>query len=327
MNKTDIEWADYTWNPLTGCLHTCEYCYARRMSKRFSGDVRANLADERCKKENGVYVLDEPFISNNDRAINYPFGFEPTFHKYRLDWPGNAKNGANIFVGSMTDLFGKWVPDEVIKQVFDSCETYDQHNYMFLTKNPSRYLELDEKGLLPRRENMWYGTTITDDETGFFFSAEHNTFLSIEPILKPFNGIIGGRIGVKWVIIGAETGNRKNKVVPQEEWIQTIVRGCYRQHIPVFMKDSLINIVKPGFLRREFPEQLRCKKLSDKMHDKLYDKCMYCEKEMPMKEMTALLYRKARGKSAKRIGYACKECFKKEFGGVVDEETQLQNDE
>lgn len=29
MNKTGIEWTDFTWNPVTGCLHDCPYCYAR----------------------------------------------------------------------------------------------------------------------------------------------------------------------------------------------------------------------------------------------------------------------------------------------------------
>lgn len=35
MNTTKIEWCDSTWNPVTGCLHRCSYCYARRIAKRF----------------------------------------------------------------------------------------------------------------------------------------------------------------------------------------------------------------------------------------------------------------------------------------------------
>ena len=30
MNKTKIDWCDYSWNPITGCLHECDYCYARK---------------------------------------------------------------------------------------------------------------------------------------------------------------------------------------------------------------------------------------------------------------------------------------------------------
>ena len=36
MNKTKIEWTDYTINPVKGlCPMACSYCYARAMYKRF----------------------------------------------------------------------------------------------------------------------------------------------------------------------------------------------------------------------------------------------------------------------------------------------------
>ncbi len=38
MNKTKIEWCDSTWNPVTGCRHGCEYCYAKHMANRFKGN-------------------------------------------------------------------------------------------------------------------------------------------------------------------------------------------------------------------------------------------------------------------------------------------------
>jgi len=31
--KSKIEWTDYTWNPITGCLKNCDYCYARKMAE------------------------------------------------------------------------------------------------------------------------------------------------------------------------------------------------------------------------------------------------------------------------------------------------------
>ena len=37
MEKTKIEWCDSSWNPVTGCLHTCPYCYARAIANRFGG--------------------------------------------------------------------------------------------------------------------------------------------------------------------------------------------------------------------------------------------------------------------------------------------------
>lgn len=44
MNKSAIDWCDFTWNPVTGCPKGCHYCYARRQARRFCGDVRLNLA-------------------------------------------------------------------------------------------------------------------------------------------------------------------------------------------------------------------------------------------------------------------------------------------
>jgi protein gp37 len=78
MNRTKIEWCDFTWNPVTGCRKNCPYCYAARMSKRFSN------------------------------AWN---GFIPTFYPKRLSEPRGAVKSVSIFVSSMGDLFGDWVDE------------------------------------------------------------------------------------------------------------------------------------------------------------------------------------------------------------------------
>lgn len=47
MNKSKIDWCDFTWNPVTGCTRGCEYCYAAKQARRFCGDVRLNLTSPR----------------------------------------------------------------------------------------------------------------------------------------------------------------------------------------------------------------------------------------------------------------------------------------
>jgi hypothetical protein len=37
QDNTSVEWAQWTWNPVTGCLHNCPYCYARDIALRFYG--------------------------------------------------------------------------------------------------------------------------------------------------------------------------------------------------------------------------------------------------------------------------------------------------
>ena len=71
-------------------------------------------------------------------------------------------------------------------------------------------------------------------------------------------GGVGGYTGsfrkqpVNWIILGAESGNRKDKVTPRREWIDSIVQTCDEHNIPVFMKESLRGLMGDDF-RQEFP--------------------------------------------------------------------------
>ncbi len=257
MNNTKIEWCDSTWNPVTGCEHGCEYCYARQMANRFKGYDKITLPDISISK--GLNVLEAP-AEKNGKVAPYPFDFKPTFHKFLLSKPQQWKKPHTIFVCSMADLFGEWVPDSWIEEVFAACEKAPQHRYLFLTKNPQRYYDLVEQGdtpngKLPDAPNMWFGTTITSVREPIFWGDGWNTFLSIEPLLTDFKELktAFSDMSIKWVIIGAETGNRKNKVIPKKEWIDNICRVAANAGLPVFMKDSLIPIVGEKNMRREFP--------------------------------------------------------------------------
>ena len=253
MNKTKIDWADYTWNPVTGCLHGCPYCYARKITRRFSN---WGFGIEGRPVSELIHALDQPY-DKFGKVEPYPFGFEPTSHRYRLDEPAQKTKGRTIFVCSMADLFGKWVPDSWIQEVFAACERAPQHRYLFLTKNPQRYTRYG----VPMAVNLWYGTTITGDmDAGRFnyLPAHCNTFVSIEPI---HDGEIAKRHNilfhqVSWVIIGAETGNRKDKVIPEREWIQDIADQCRAAGVPIFMKESLRKLMGAGFVQ-EFPWEVQ----------------------------------------------------------------------
>lgn len=157
MNKTKIEWADMTWNPVTGCRHGCGYCYARRIAERFRPFDLPHVTEAGVL--NGINDLAAPIITvcrdGKERVCAHPYGFEPTFHRYRLDEPLKMKKPQTIFVVSMGDLFGDWVPTSWITAVFAACLAAPWHTYMFLTKNPHRYVHLDEMALLPRGDNFW----------------------------------------------------------------------------------------------------------------------------------------------------------------------------
>lgn len=271
--KTKIDWCDATWNPVTGCLHGCEYCYARNIAYRF-GAVGWETNTENGRDgdfydgtgEN--HVLDKPAMrewkSGKITKAPYPFCFDPTFHRYKLDEPLRWKKPRTIFVCSMADLFGEWVPDEWIAEVFRACEDASQHRYLFLTKNPKRFRLLRESGIkLPN--GCWIGTSVSEDKeecdqytgrTRYIsdnWDTDANWFVSVEPILERMSrNSIENLTAMNWVIVGAETGNRKEKIVPQKEWIEEIADECKRCRVPIFMKESLRGLMGEDF-RQEFP--------------------------------------------------------------------------
>ena len=273
--KTKIDWADATWNPVTGCMHGCEYCYARRIAERFGSKQMPIFVD--------YPVLDEPvrcadtYAYMRDAGISagviqpYPFDFTPTFHRYKLDEPQHWKKPRNIFVCSMADLFGEWVPDAWIQEVFEACEAAPQHRYLFLTKNPARYKEVDKIVHWPSFEEMHVeksrptillGASATNDAQMKVAYDSYADWVSIEPIHEEllsewFVSSIGGIEFSRWewVVIGAETGNSKNKVIPKKEWIQEIADICLQEGTPVFMKESLRDLMGDDF-RQEFPREV-----------------------------------------------------------------------
>lgn len=266
-DKTKIDWSDSTWNPVTGCLHGCEYCYARKIAMRYCAnehgrrdgvlaDMKCSLGCATCSEIDGVEFVGNKVRWNHLPNIPYPFGFLPTFHPHRLIVPARWKRPRNIFVCSMADLFGEWIPDSWIREVFKACDTAPQHRYLFLTKNPTRYDRLIDSGVLPEgHDNLWFGTTCVDMTRPLHFNRRAHTFISCEPMLAPWPDAKGhGDLSIvpEWVIFGAETGNRKNKVVPEKKWVDNAVRQCRKNHQKIFMKESLHSLMGSDFIQ-EYP--------------------------------------------------------------------------
>lgn len=239
MNKTKIEWADYTWNPVTGCKHGCTYCYARI------------VANQKVNHPN-------PAI-----AHKYRNNFEPTFHPQEFEknkTPSSVKKGKKVFVGSMCDLFGDWVPYDWIKKILIAC-TARQHTYFFLTKNPDRYYHLvttddDNLPMLEEHFNWWFGFSATnqkqyDKNNGDMTVGIINEFVSLEPLYGP---IKLSKMHQKWLIVGSETKNGKSINLPKAQWILDIRKQCAQLKIPLFEKNSLLPLNLPGGLIQQWPE-------------------------------------------------------------------------
>lgn len=263
---TKIEWAEETWNPVTGCSpisEGCRNCYAERMSKRLAG---------RC---------------------GYPeyFPFWVTLHPDKLEQPLRWKKPRMIFVCSMGDLFHEDVPEIEIMRVFAVMADAQQHTYLVLTKRPERMKEVltspsiandvwlmtntgisEDKPIWPL-PNVWLGVTAenqarADERIPVLLQIPAAVrFVSIEPMLGTVNlTLIGGdRFGwgrtdavnglyyvranptecgcewetqhinkLDWVICGGETGPGARPMHP--DWVRSLRDQCKEAGVPFFFK-------------------------------------------------------------------------------------------
>ena len=248
--KNKIGWCNTTWNPVWGCLNNCEYCYARRIAKRFAGDI-------------AEFEIDYIYGSNIDgNSLNAYYeekkenikSFKPTFlySQFEKKLP---KRPQRIFVGSMSEIY--YWGDKWMERVLGKINQHPQHIFQFLTRYPQVYVKYD----FPK--NCWLGVTITTNTDINYYSiynqigaAKGNIyFYSIEPLLNKVNPEF--LKGIDWVIIGAETGNRKDKVIPNGSWVFNILDFCNRHNIPIYIKDNLVKYYSEYGGYKQFPKGIK----------------------------------------------------------------------
>lgn len=222
--QNSIGWCDYTWNPVTGCRHHCRFgrdrkarCYAESIARRFAGGKA------------------------------FPNGFEPTFHPDRLGEPKKVREPARIFVSSMGDLFGAWVPREWIDATMHAMEAAPWHTFICLTKAPWVAMRYE----MP--DNVWLGATITGDLTDetrrLACVRDYRArvrFLSCEPLAGPVDV---SRARPDWIIVGAATG--PGGFQPQEAWARAIEDYANDRRVPLYHKGNLT--IRPQ-KRHEWPD-------------------------------------------------------------------------
>ncbi len=204
MAKTKIEWTDFSINPVKGlCPMSCDYCYARRMYKRFKWNPE----------------------------IWFEYACMPRELK-------KLKKPRKIFIGSTIELFGDWVKEAWLKTIFADVKEYPQHTFIFLTKQPQNLIKWS-----PFPDNCWVGVSATNDviaNTAMYYLGMLNAkikFLSLEPLLSW--DIENQELrNINWLIIGQQTP-ASTKTEPKIEWIKEIVEAANKARIPIFLKDNL----------------------------------------------------------------------------------------
>jgi protein gp37 len=238
----------YTWNPVAGCAHHCRWempdgttaiCYAETVAERVA-------------------------------QAAYPQGFAHHYwHPARLNEPLRVKTPAGIFLDSMSDLMGIWVPAEQIEQVLNVCREAHWHTFFLLTKNAPRLLKFD----FP--PNVWVGASIPADQ---MFGKPLDTWqkramldrtldvlaqvnapvrwLSAEPLSWDISQLLYKylhRKAIQWCVIGAAS-HGKQLFPPTLEHYRAAVQVLDEYSVPVFLKGNMRSLPYAAERwREEFP--------------------------------------------------------------------------
>ena len=202
-------------NLVIGCTIGCSYCYARNNVRRFH------------------------MIDDFEKPEYFP-------RKLRLM---EKKRPQNFLLTGMSD-FSLWRP-EWREEIFSKMSQNPQHQYLFLTKRPEM---LQFSTAL---DNAWFGVTVTASKEKERIQAlrEHiqggHYHVTFEPMFDNIGDV--DLSGVEWVVIGTETGRRKNKSVSRPEWVWNLTDQAKALGIPVFMKEDLLPVMGEDQMIQELP--------------------------------------------------------------------------
>lgn len=246
MNKTTIEWTDFTWNPIharrknggktgnfctrisPGCLH----CYASKINQRWGNGLEYIVPN----LPNVEFYLDEK----------------------ELQAPLKLQTPSRIFVGDMFDLFHEAIPEEFIGHVWAMMAQCPWHTFQVLTKRtaemrelltnaPELYGPFDTWPLL----NVHVGASIEDQPRAderipdLLQTPAAVRWLSVEPMLEAID-LIGKDAQdsalhpfdndnkIDWVVCGGESGPGARPF--NLAWAESLLNQCRDADVPFFMK-------------------------------------------------------------------------------------------
>lgn len=235
---TTIEWAEKTWNPVTGCDKVsdgCTHCYALTLAARLKA-----MGNRRYQRD-GHPVTSGP-------------GFGLQLHPDLVDAPRRWRKPSVVFVNSMSDLFHERIPFEFLRAVFATMEATPQHTYQILTKRATHLTRV--AGRLPWPSNVWMGVTV-ENQAAVERRARRLLrvpaavrFLSVEPMLGPVDlsevfyvregigpdalRIDIGENPIHWVIAGGESGHGARPC--DLDWLRSLRDQCQEAGVAYFLK-------------------------------------------------------------------------------------------
>ncbi|MCK4252710.1 DUF5131 family protein [candidate division WOR-3 bacterium] len=215
-------WITDQWDPIAGeCKHKCKYCYVKRGT---AGRLKLSK------------YLGETRLHH---CITEDLG-----------------SGNFIFVGSMTDMWGEWVPKYMINRVLIQCMKF-RNKYFFQSKNPRRFQ--DFIGRFPEYTTL--GTTIETNRVYPNMSkapdplsraiqlakiTEFVRTITIEPILDFDLDELLTLVDIvkpEWINIGADSKKTPNLPEPSPVKVRTLIQRLENSVARVEIKPNLARLI------------------------------------------------------------------------------------
>jgi protein gp37 len=161
-----------------------------------------------------------------------------------------------VFIDSMSDLMGHWVPEPEVRTVLETMAAGSHNTFQALTKNPRRYLRFADD--LPG--NLWAGASSAPD---FFMGKELSpvqqrrymevaleslaavreqtgniVWMSIEPLSWDVADIVAAYPALDWVVIGAASDGPRY-FQPDARHVDRLLDVLDGQGVPVFYKGNI----------------------------------------------------------------------------------------
>ncbi|MCJ7482261.1 MAG: phage Gp37/Gp68 family protein [Thermodesulfovibrionales bacterium] len=223
MNRTKIEYLDYTTNPTVGCsglgCAVAKECWAAKQAKR---------QKHKC-------------------AICY--SFVPHVHWERFDDFLSVKKPSRIGVSFMGEFFDKEISNWVRKDYYLHMMKAPQHMFIIFTKQPQN---IDDEELPPnlsigvsvnRKKDLWRIDVLRQVKCQY-------RIVSFEPLYEDLSDV--NLEGIDWVIIGGQT---RPKLLPSYPWVLGLIQRAKALNLPVFIKNNLKEVMARWPPLREYPHQ------------------------------------------------------------------------